>query len=261
MNHWLIRLKNHNASGSHTTKPTKPVPDTRAGGFVGFVAPPPAHSDNSEEGFCRFRSLPVGEFQKNDAAVALPEIPVARTPTTDRTPWAWQQSSSMQEEQEHDRHMARQYLFCQRGASAQDALHLADSLVSRDRSDDDRRLCLECRHLHGAGPYYCGNARAADWPTDLPRNLVQILQRCHGYDGARLPMGVIVNAAPPQHEPPPTPAQEPVPTPSGPTWQELDRAYQAHHTQCPTCKCAGRGYGERCATGMQLWAAYRSASD
>ena len=261
MNHWLIRLKNHNASGSSTTKPTKPVPDTHTGGFVGFVAPPPARSDNSEEGFCRFRSPPVGEFQKNDAAVALPEIPVARTPTTDRTPWAWQQSSSMQEEQEHDRHMARQYLFCQRGASAQDALHLADSLVSRDRSDDDRRLCLECRHLHGAGPYYCGNARAADWPTDLPRNLVQILQRCHGYDGARLPMGVIVNAAPPQHEPPPTPAQEPVPTPSGPTWQELDRAYQAHHTQCPKCKCAGRGYGERCATGMQLWAAYRSASD
>ena len=259
MNHWLTRLKNHNASGSHTTKPTKPVPDTRAGDFVGFVAPPPARSDNSEEGFCRFRSLPVGEFQKNDAAVALPEIPVANPPTTDRTPWAWQQSSSMQEEQEHDRHMARQYLFCQRGASAQDALHLADSLVSRDRSDDDRRLCLECRHLHGAGPYYCGNARAADWPTDLPRNLVQILQRCHGYDGARLPMGVIVNAAPPQHEP--TPAQEPVPTPSSPTWKELDRAYQAHHTQCLTCKCAGRGYGERCATGMQLWAAYRSASD
>lgn len=260
MNHWLARLKNHNASGSHTTKPTKPVPDTRAGGFVGFVAPPPAHSENSEKGFCRFRSPPAEEFPKNDEAVAQPEIPVANPPTTDCGRWAWPQSSAMKE-QEHDRHMARQYLFCQRGASAQDAQHLADSLVSRDRSDDDRRLCLECRHLHGAGPYYCGNARAADWPTDLPRNLVQILQRCHGYDGARLPMGVIVNAAPPQHEPPPTPAQEPVPTPSGPTWQELDRAYQAHHTQCPTCKCAGRGYGERCATGMQLWAAYRSASD
>ena len=258
MNQWLTRLKNHNASGPHTTKPTKPVPDTRAGGFVGFVAPPPARSDNSEEGFCRFRSLPVGEFQKNDAAVALPEIPVANPPTTDCDRWAWPQSSAMKE-QEHDRHMARQYLFCQRGASAQDAQQLADSLVSRDHSDDDRRLCLECRHLHGAGPYYCGNARAADWTPDLPRDLVLTLQRCHGYDGARLPMGVIVNAAPPL--PDPAQAPEAVPTPSGPTWQELDRAYQAHHTQCPTCKCAGRGYGERCATGMQLWAAYSSASD
>ena len=258
MNHWLARLKNHNASGSHTTKPTKPVPDTRAGGFVGFVAPPPAHSENSEKGFCRFRSPPVGEFPKNDEAVAQPEIPVANTPTTGCYRRAWPQSSAMKE-QEHDRHMARQYLFCQRGASAQDAQHLADSLVSRDRSDDDRRLCLECRHLHGAGPYYCGNARAADWTPDLPRDLVLTLQRCHGYDGARLPMGVIVNAAPPL--PDPAQAPEPVPTPSGPTWQELDRAYQAHHTQCPTCKCAGRGYGERCATGVQLWAAYSSASN
>ena len=256
MNNWLIRLKNQNAPGSRTTKPTKPASDTHAGGFVGFVAQPPGHSENSAEGFCRFRSLPVGEFPKNDEAVAQPEIPVANTPTTDLDRWAWPQSSATKE---HDRRMARQYLFCHRGASARDAQHLADSLESRDRSDDDRRLCLECRHLHGAGPYYCGNARAADWTPDLPRDLVLTLQRCHGYDGARLPIGVIVNAAPLLPEP--APAPEPVPAPSGPTWQELDRAYQAHHTQCPTCKCAGRGYGKRCATGMQLWAAYSSASN
>lgn len=242
MSTWLARLKNQSTTGTGATKPTKPTQDTPEGGFVGFVAHPQGH------------------IQKIDGALANPETPAANAPAIDPDRWSWPHSSAMNG-QELDTLMARQYLFCQRGASAQDALHLADSLVSRDRSDDDRRLCLECRHLHGAGPYYCGNARAADWPTDLPRNLVQILQRCHGYDGARLPMGVIVNAAPPQHEPAPTPAQEPVPTPSGPTWQELDRAYQAHHTQCPTCKCAGRGYGERCATGMQLWAAYRSASD
>lgn len=256
MNNWLIRLKNQNAPGARTTKPTKPDSDTHAGGFVGFVAQPPGHSENSAEGFCRFRSLPVGEFPKNDEAVAQPEIPVANTPTTDLDRWAWPQSSATKE---HDRRMARQYLFSQRGASVRDAQHLADSLESRDRSDDDRRLCLECRHLHGAGPYYCGNARAADWTPDLPRDLVLTLQRCHGYDGARLPIGVIVNAAPLLPEP--APAPEPVPAPSGPTWQELDRAYQAHHTQCPTCKCAGQGYGKRCATGMQLWAAYSSASN
>ena len=53
--------------------------------------------------------------------------------------------------QEIDTLMARQALFCQRGAASQDAERLADSLVNRDRDDDDRRLCLECRHLHGAG--------------------------------------------------------------------------------------------------------------
>ena len=158
--------------------------------------------------------------------------------------------------QEIDTLMARQALFCQRGAASQDAERLADSLVNRDRDDDDRRLCLECRHLRGAGPYRCGNARAAGLHADLARGLVLTLQRCHGYDDARLPVGVVVDAAPlaPASEPAPAPA----PTPSGPTWRELDRAYLAHHQQCNACQCAGRGYGQRCAIGMQLWTAYSS---
>lgn len=257
MNQWLARLKNQNAPGAHTTKPTKPASDTHAGGSVGFVAPSQAPSENATEGFCRFRSLPVGEIQKTDEAVALPETLEVHAPTTDTDLGACPQSSTMKG-QEHDTHMARQYLFCQRGATAQDAKHLADSLARRDRSYDDRRLCLECRHLYGAGPYYCGNERAADWTPDLPRDLVITLQHCRGYDDARLPIGVIVNPAPPLSEP--APAPEPAPTSPGPTWQELDRSYLEHHAQCPTCKCAGRGYGERCATGMQLWAVYCSAS-
>lgn len=40
------------------------------------------------------------------------------------------------------------------------------------------------------------------------------------------------------------------------TWLALDRAYQDHHFQCPTCKAAGKGVGTRCATGAALWAAY-----
>ena len=138
------------------------------------------------------------------------------------------------------------------GEAVPDAERLADSLVNRDRDDDDRRLCLECRHLHGAGPYRCGNARAAGVHADLARDLVLILQRCHGYDDARLPMGVMVDAAPPTA----APAPEQPRTPSGPSWRELDRAYLAHHQQCSVCQCAGRGYGQRCATGFELWAAY-----
>lgn len=96
--------------------------------------------------------------------------------------------------------------------------------------------------------------RGAGLHADLARDLVLTLQRCHGYEDARLPMGLIVDAAPPAPASEPAPA--PAPTPSGPTWRELDRAYLAHHQQCTACQCAGRRYGQRCAIGMQLWTAY-----
>lgn len=41
-------------------------------------------------------------------------------------------------------------------------------------------------------------------------------------------------------------------------WQALDKAYQAHHVNCPTCIAAGKGCGLRCGTGAALWAAYDS---
>ena len=235
MSTWLARLKNQNTPEAGATKPTKPTQDTHAGGFVGFVA------------------YPQGHIQKLDGAVANPETPAANSPTTDPDRWAWPHSSAMNG-QELDSLMARQDLFRQRGVSAQDAERLADRLVNRDRDSDDRRLCLECRHLRGAGPYRCGNAQAAGVHADLARGLVLILQRCHGYDDARLPMGVIVDAAPPTL----APAPEPPRTPSGTSWRELDRAYLAHHQQCSACQCASRGYGQRCAIGMQLWTAYSS---
>jgi hypothetical protein len=236
MSTWLARLKNQNTPEAGATKPTKPTQDTHAGGFVGFVA------------------YPQGHIQKIDGAVANPETPAANSPTTDPDRWAWPHSRAMNW-QELDTLMARQDLFCQRGASAQDAERLADSLVIRDRSDDDRHICLECRHLRGAGSYRCGNARAAGLHADLARDLVLTLQRCHGYEDARLPMGVIVDAAPPA---PAAAPPEPAPAPPGPMWQELDRAYLAHHNQCTTCQCAGRGYGQRCDSGMELWMAYSS---
>ena len=34
----------------------------------------------------------------------------------------------------------------------------------------------------------------------------------------------------------------------------------AHTATCPTCKAAGRGYGERCATGQALWGRYDAAT-
>lgn len=236
MSTWLARLKNQNTPEAGATKPTKPTQDTHAGGFVGFVA------------------YPQGHIQKIDGAVANPETPAANSPTTDPDRWAWPHSSAMNG-QELDTLMARQALFMERGASPQDAERMADKLVSRDRGEDDRHICLECRHLRGDGPYRCGNARAAGLHTDLARELVLTLQNCHGYDAAHLPMGMTVDAAPPV---PAAAPPEPAPAPSGPTWRELDHAYLAHHLQCIACQCAGRGYGRRCNSGMELWMAYSS---
>ena len=46
------------------------------------------------------------------------------------------------------------------------------------------------------------------------------------------------------------------------TWLHLDRAYQLHHFNCPTCIAAGRGvnYGLRCGAGAMLYRAYEDAS-
>lgn len=156
MSTWLARLKIHNTLGTGATKPTKP-------GFVGFVA------------------YPRGHIQKFDGAVADPQTPAANAPPAESDRWTWPHGSAMNG-QELDSLMARQDLFRQRVASAQDAERLADGLVNRDRSGDDRRLCLECRHLRGAGPWRCGNWQAAEVARDgLARDLVLMLQRCGGF--------------------------------------------------------------------------------
>ncbi len=45
-------------------------------------------------------------------------------------------------------------------------------------------------------------------------------------------------------------------------WRERSTAYYLHHFGCADCIAAGRGaaYGERCAVGAGLWAAYQDAS-
>ena len=42
-------------------------------------------------------------------------------------------------------------------------------------------------------------------------------------------------------------------------WKTLDRAYLAHHVNCPQCIAAGKGYGQRCGTGTALWRRYEAA--
>lgn len=78
--------------------------------------------------------------------------------------------------------------FASRGAISEIAEKLADALVLRDRESDERRLCLECRHLsgYGAGSWRCGNWQVADMALNgcdakLPADLLIQLQRCQGF--------------------------------------------------------------------------------
>jgi len=84
---------------------------------------------------------------------------------------------------------AQRITFMQgKGINRADAEIYADKLVARDRDLDDRRLCLECLHLHGYGrtSWRCGAWQAAGIAihardAGLPADLVQQLQRCAGF--------------------------------------------------------------------------------
>jgi hypothetical protein len=154
---WLARLKNQQTPGTHATEPTEP-------GCVGFVA------------------HPAGTLQKFEATHC---DPANDTPTNpDR--WCWPQSDAMNRK-EIDTFTARLARFTDNGLSLEDAEGQADQLLRRDRDGDDRRLCLECSHLQGAGHWRCGNwqgaglaIRVAD--ATLPSELTLMLQRCDGFN-------------------------------------------------------------------------------
>ena len=100
----------------------------------------------------------------------------------------WPHSSAMNGA-EIDAMIARIDRFCDRGLSYDDASILADKLVIRDREGDDRRVCLECAHLHYGGR--CGNWQAAGVAirardAQLPGDFTTMLQRCDGFSGAAI---------------------------------------------------------------------------
>lgn len=108
----------------------------------------------------------------------------ANDPPPDPDRWCWPHSTAMNTA-EIDTFTARLARFTDKGASLEEAERLADKLVIRDREGDDRRLCLECAHLHGAGRWRCGNWDAADVAREgLAPDLVKRLQRCSGYPHA-----------------------------------------------------------------------------
>ena len=204
---WLVRLKTGKTPEAHATKPTKPIPDPQNRGFVGFVASipellpktaAPAEAANDpapdlrkpESDHGRVTLAPgttAATAEKFRAAsLALDDDISANGQTTDPDRWCWPHSSAMNE-RELDTFTLRLETFTSKGLRLHEAEAQADVLVQRDRTADDRRLCLECIHLQGGpGRRRCGNGvvagiglRAAD--TQLPSDLTHQLQRCAGF--------------------------------------------------------------------------------
>ena len=117
-------------------------------------------------------------LEKRDSSTAVTEDP-------DR--WCWPHSSAMNGA-EIELFATRLHKFTDKGLPRADGEGLADKLVARDREQDDRRVCLECKHFagHGAGSWRCGNWQAAgvairSRDAQLPADLVVQLQRCDGF--------------------------------------------------------------------------------
>lgn len=83
---------------------------------------------------------------------------------------------------EIEQFIARRDRLLEAGLASDDADHLAERLVLRDRETDDRVVCAaECRH-HRAG--ICANHVAAMAPRELGE-FATMLQRCPAYEPCR----------------------------------------------------------------------------
>lgn len=150
---WLARLKIQQAAGAQPTEPTKP-------GFVGFVGGPDETLRKTQA----------------DPAAANDEV-------VDPDRWCWPHSSAMTG-LEIDTFLARLARFTDAGLDLDAAERLADTLVIRDREQDERQSCLECAHLRRG--WRCGNWQVAGVAVQsqdarLPRAVVLQLQRCDGF--------------------------------------------------------------------------------
>ena len=73
----------------------------------------------------------------------------------------------------------RTALFQRRGAPAGYADELADRLAERDFERDDRRMCLECKHLqHGGGCFAASQGWMAKGTPKRYEPVPDLLQRC-----------------------------------------------------------------------------------
>ena len=166
---WLARLKSGKTLELDATKTTETI-------FVVSVAPTLASLQKSDG----------VTSAANDPAVA--PTPMARTPPgLNPDAFCWPHSTAMKGT-EIELFTERMNRFTDKGLTESESKALTDKLVSRDRDDDDRRFCLECKHLsgHDQTSWCCGNWQTAgiaihSRDAQLPADLVVQLQRCEGF--------------------------------------------------------------------------------
>lgn len=162
---WLARLKTEKSRATHASKPRQPSQGGAQHGFLGSLAYPPS---------------PIQKYEGNESD-ATTSYAAKRTAMPDPDRCCWPHSTAMNSA-ELETCAARLVRFTDKGESLDDAERLADRLLIRDREGDNRRLCLECAHLHGAGRWRCGNwHRAETGGTSIQEELVLMLQRCNGF--------------------------------------------------------------------------------
>jgi hypothetical protein len=199
---WLARLKNTAVPPeAEATEPTKPEPHSQKGGFVGFVAPIPAHiqktggdraaaNDTPDPAPATTAGAPKTTADRFRAAsLALDAVIQAADMAADPDRWTWPHSDAMNTA-EIDTFTARLCRFTDKGLIVAFAETLADKLVIRDREGDDRRLCLECQHLGGyaSGSWRCGAWQRAGMDMQvadsrLASDEVTTLRRCDEFTG------------------------------------------------------------------------------
>ncbi|MBX9934982.1 MAG: hypothetical protein K2Y10_00115 [Burkholderiaceae bacterium] len=105
-----------------------------------------------------------------------------------------------------------------------------------------------------------------DWRADIEATPPDDRQGLAAY--LRGELAKLVPPVAPKPAPPAVVSPAATPSPAKPLpkfsvhqpWNEADRAYQAHHWNCTTCKAAARsGHSDRCVQGQQLHSAYEQA--
>ena len=196
---WLARLKSGKTLELDATKTTETI-------FVVSVAPTLASLQKSE-GVTSAANDPavaptpmatdvIGTVHPSGqlpqflaASMALDaSIVTARTPPgLNPDAFCWPHSTAMNGT-EIELFTERINRFTDKGLTESESKALTDKLLSRDRDDDDRRFCLECKHLsgHDQKSWRCGKWQAAgiainSRDAQLPADLVVQLQRCEGF--------------------------------------------------------------------------------
>lgn len=107
--------------------------------------------------------------------------------------WCWTNSEAMTGH-EIDSFITRIARFTCIGVNQASAEALAVKLLQRDRSSDDRRVCLECKHLVAwRAAWGCGAMKVAGVAIHsrnarLPADFVIKLQRCEGFISCPAPV-------------------------------------------------------------------------